>query len=179
MSKHRQISGLISAKTLDIRPKSIPLSRPRGIKAKGIGYERELEKAIPVAKRGQWFEFKDSRGWGYCQPDFLLEGKNSIVVLEAKYTWTLDGHLQIEELYQPVVEKASGKNVLGIVVCKRLVTEMPRNLEIFQNLLSAVESAKRGKRAVLHWIGAGQLWPPYPAFGPRINSTIAERASRT
>lgn len=149
----RVISGLISAVDCP-RPDSIPKSRPRGRKAAGLRYERELAKALPKALHGQWFRFEDRIGRGHCQTDLLLETYWGWCVLEAKYTWTEAGHRQIDQLYRPVVERAMKRPTFGLVVCKVLTREVKPEW-ICSNLNSAVARASAGYKTVLHWIGAG------------------------
>lgn len=156
---HRLIQGLIFARELAGRPASIPLSRPRGIKAKGLRYEKVLAANLRHARHGVWFEFVDGRGHGHCQPDLLLDHEQSLVVLEAKYTWVPEAHSQIEHLYVPVLCKAYSKTVFGIVVCKVLSRDMPSHLTVTGDLAQALACASTGKRTVLHWIGKSALWP--------------------
>jgi len=151
---HRVITGLEWAKLLKSRPKAIPVGRPRGAKAKGIHYERELAKLLPGASAGRWFEFEDRNGHGHCQPDFVLSFASELVVLECKLTWVPAGHTQIEQLYQPVLESLSAKRVLGVVVCKNLLPDMP--VPVFGDLASAIAGARNG-RAVWHWLGVGGI----------------------
>ena len=138
------------------RPASIPVGKPRKkCKLAGLGYERDLAKALPAAKHGQWFEFRDRNGAGHCQTDLILDCPLGLVVLEAKYTWTEQGHKQVEKLYQPVLGQAfPGRNILGIVVCKVLTRETPRGW-VCRDLDSAIKRAFVGAPTVLHWIGAG------------------------
>ncbi len=159
----RQISGLIWAKSCG-RPKSIPVSRPRGRKAAGVRYERQLAAAVPQAQHGQWFEFQDRAGLGWCQADLLLKTKVGIAVLEAKYTWTPDGHKQVERLYIPVVEKVYNCPAFGMVVCRVLTSDTPRDW-IRRDLATALERAACCLPTVLHWIGAG-LGPLQANFKP-------------
>lgn len=150
----RFVKGLISADPC-ARPANIPKSRPRGRKAAGLRYERELAKGIPAAKHGQWFRFMDQNGIGCCQTDLLLKTPVGIAILEAKYTWTPDGHTQIDKLYIPVVEKANpGIPAFGIVVCKVLTADVDPSW-ICRDLTSAIAQSAAGRKAVLHWIGVG------------------------
>lgn len=147
---HRVISGLKWARGLEARPSVIPVGRPRGAKRHGVKYERDFAKALgPVAWHGKWFEFMDVNGHGWCQPDFVLRVGDSLIVLEAKYTWVPEGHSQIDQLYKPVLEGAFGLRVSGIVVCKNLTKEAPMATD---SLADAVQQALLGRRVVLHWI---------------------------
>lgn len=152
----RTIEGLISARTC-ARPGHIPKGRPRGVKAMGVRYERELARAIPTAVHGQWFQFVDKNGPGHCQTDLLLKTELGLFVLEVKYSWTPAGHLQVSKLYRPVVEKALGQRVWSIQVCRRLTQDTPRHF-VRTDLRAALVLAAGGSPAVLHWIG-GSLVP--------------------
>lgn len=161
----RVIRGLKWARALDARPSCIPVGRPRGAKAAGLRYERALAAALPGAKHGQWFEFEDLAGRGYCQVDLLLDsglrkdslGRVKLLILESKYTWTFEGHQQIEGLYRPVVERAYGCSVLGIVVAKRLIPGVQGIARICGGLEEAIAAGAGGGRVVLHWLGKGAL----------------------
>lgn len=148
----RKIEGLIWARALPRRPNGIPIDRPRGAKAEGIRYEKALARALPKANHGQWFEFEDSNGRGYCQTDLIFSWKGQIVVLEAKYTWRMAGHRQIEQLYRPILAKITGKPVLGVVVCKRLRPAVA--YPVFGDLEEALRaSGPQGPGPVWHWLG--------------------------
>ena len=151
----RRIKGLCWARVLPARPNGIPASRPRGAKAQGLRYERALAANLPSATHGQWFEFCDVNGHGFCQVDLLLPRGEVLVVLEVKYTWTWEAYRQLEELYLPVVEMALGGAVIGLQVCKRLVPEA-RSVTICASLEEAIQEAgERGeaRRSVWHWLG--------------------------
>ena len=158
----RIIHGLISADPC-LRPPNIPKSKPRGRKAAGLKYERDLACGLKLAItghfplwHGQWWRFIDANGLGVCQTDLILRTPVGIAVLESKYTWTQDGHTQLDKLYLPVVEKANpGVPAFGIVVCKVLTADVDPSW-ICRDLASAISrSAAGASRTVLHWIGAG------------------------
>ncbi len=142
------------------RPNVIPLARPRGkAKQAGLRYEAQFAKWLPEARHGQWFQFKDSSEIRYCQTDFLLARSGKLVVLECKYTWTEAGHEQIEQLYGPVLKAASGREAIGVVVCKRLRDGFHAGVKIVHDLDEAIHLNERGYRSVLHWIGSGDPVP--------------------
>lgn len=166
----RQIKGLKWARQLPGRPKCIPTSRPRGAKAEGLRYERALAKRLPLAAHGVWFEFADSNGPGYCQPDFLLTLPNgALAILECKYTWVAEAHAQLAGLYAPVVREARGADVVGVVVCKRLVEGM-KGTVVTADLWHACQLAFAGLRPVLHWLGKSTV------AGPRLLDCVANLA---
>ena len=149
----RTIIGLISAAPC-LRPSCIPKSRPRGKKAAGLKYERDLAKGLPDGTHGQWFAFVDQKGSGYCQTDIIVDTGLGLAILESKYTWTMVGHQQIARLYKPVAEMIYRKRVFGIVVCKVLTRDTPRDW-VCRDLRSAIGRACAGEPTVLHWVGAG------------------------
>lgn len=165
----RIIDGLKWASKCE-RPSCIPEARPgRGPKGMGIRYERALSWALPEAVHGQWFEFEDSRGLGYCQTDLLLEqGPSRVLCLECKYTWTPIGHMQLERLYRPVVEEALGREFFGVQVCKVLMPETARQARIVSRLEDVRELAGLA-RCVWHWLGTGVRRPrPRVSHDPRV-----------
>lgn len=159
----RIVSDLQWAKALDGWPDSIPKSRSRGIKALGRRYEGAVAHQLGAgATRGQWWRFRDANGPGLCQTDFILEGARWVVILEAKHTWTPGGMDQLHYLYIPVVGMATGKQVVGVQVCKHLVPYHTGS--VFTDLESAIASAKETWRVkaitrcvTLHWRGVGPI----------------------
>ncbi len=158
----RFVNGLVLAEPCD-RPACIPKVRKlRGRKAAGINYETNLAGSIRLGLtgvlplwHGQWFRFIDRNGGGFCQPDILLKTEVGTAILESKYTWTPAGHLQLEKLYIPVVEKAwPGVPAFGLVVCKVLTPDVDRAW-ICRDLRSAIARSSAGLKTVLHWTGAG------------------------
>ncbi len=155
----RAIQGLKWARALASRPSCIPKGRASGAKAEGLRYERLVAKRLPVARHGQWFEYEDLKGHGYCQTDIIMEIQGCRVVLEVKYTWTAEGHYQLERLYLPVVEAVYGAPVVGVVVCKRLEEKMPGTV-VTGDLWHALQLGRSGKRPVFHWIGRSTITSP-------------------
>lgn len=150
----RQIRGLKWARALDVRPKTIPIGRPRGAKAAGIRYERELGMYLgEFWIHGPWFEFEDVNGAGYCQPDFIRMSNAGIDVLECKYTWTMEAYKQLEGLYCPVLGMIYHLPIRAVQVCKNLIPESALNSGIDSNLEAALSS-----NTILrswHWLGTG------------------------
>lgn len=164
MGNKRVISGLKWAQVLADRPKCIPIGRARGVKAFGVRYEKTLAKQFPSEARGKWFEFEDRNGLGFCQVDLLLGQLGRLIVLEAKYTWTLAGHVELETLYLPVVEEAFGLPVKGVQVCRNLTPQTLDVAEIFHSVESAARAG--GGRSVWHWMGDTTVVPRKRANDP-------------
>jgi len=148
----RVVRGLRWARMCE-RPPCIPQGRARGAKGKGVAYERQLAAFLPHASYGQWFEFEDSSGLGYCQVDLLLPDGDLLICLEAKYTWTMDAHRELRDLYLPVVGEVTRKEVRGVVVCKVLTpyTLHPRSTSIED----MIYHASVYEQSVWHWLGSG------------------------
>lgn len=147
----RRIDGLKRAELLSERPSVIPVGRPRGSKAAGLRYEHAFGAALPQLKHGPWFSFQDNAGFGYCQPDFLLERANSVVLFECKLSLVAEAFEQLFGLYKPVVERALGKEAFGIVVTKHL--RPSGGLAICSRLEDALYQVVLKKPTVLHWLG--------------------------
>lgn len=162
--RHRRISGLLSARRLDCRPPSIPIGRPRGAKAAGMRYQRLVEKALLAAFPGSgldvgpWFEFTDSAGRGYCQPDALMYNitDDSYMIIEIKLSNFQAAEAQITELYKPVIERAIGSRVSGMIVLKNLSPEVPA-ARIFDDFRRAMVCAQCEWFPVWHWLGHGGI----------------------
>ena len=94
MSKRRLVINKLQwAKALDERPSFIPSPRLTGVKRAGVLYEKrvaEYMKAIYGEENvlyGQWYNYKDRRGEGYCQSDIVIlphKGKKEIIIMECK-----------------------------------------------------------------------------------------------
>ena len=149
---YRSIVGLEYA-ALCLRPAHIPKSRPKGVKAAGLRYEKALAAAIPRAEHGQWVEFRDLNGPGHCQMDLLIEGSKRIVVIECKLTDVETGRRQLEELYFPVVRMIwPDKKPLGIVAARHLSKE-PDFSRVRSSLKEAIKAAEYEKIIpTLHWL---------------------------
>lgn len=152
----RRLEGLQSA-TPCSRPPTIPQGRARGAKAAGLRYEKDLLKTLKIAfplsaiSYGQWFSFTDTNGPGYCQPDILLPLRQSLVILEAKYSWVPEAHLQIERLYRPICQFVFQRLILGVVVTRRVTPGMGR-VCVTSSIEEAVLRASEGYQTVLHWL---------------------------
>lgn len=146
---HRAVNGLLWARQALRAPHREP-KRKRGAKAIGIRYEKALAKALPSARHGLWFEFCDTNGRGYCQPDFLIELLGAPFVLEAKLRDVSGGLAQIMELYQPVLREVLGQPVFGIAIVRTL-SVLPPRVVAWHNLREAALAALRGTPSVLLW----------------------------
>lgn len=153
---HRHLQGLQWAFAREMGPWDGKIRRPRGAKAAGLRYEKSVGEALgPTWTRGSWYEFRDARGRGWAQPDFWgylspHEGIPCRLVLECKYTWTLEAHTQLQDLYLPLITRAHHCRALGAVVCKVLTPVTPRQ-HVVGTLHAAEILARRGVLPIIHW----------------------------
>jgi hypothetical protein len=152
--QYRTIVGLRWAHPLPSRPDCIPASRPRGAKAAGLRFERELAKALPSCLHGTWFEFEDKLGHGYCQADVIYTlGYNFAAVIEVKYTLVPGAHSKLLNLYVPIVSRALNIDCVGVVAVKNLDPRYRRG-RIYTDLPSAAQaSVANSYPALLQWSG--------------------------
>lgn len=153
MDLPRQIAGLQWARPLAAKPTFRPEPRPSPAKRAGLAYERRVAATVGFGRHGDWFEFLDSSGPGYCQPDIWgPDGKGGIVVLECKLTWTLSARLQIQGLYGPVLEHIFKCPARGVIICKNLLPTTPRGL-VYGDLREAMGRATSQNPTICHWPG--------------------------
>lgn len=162
---HRTIVGLEWAEPLARRPACIPESRPRGVRATGLRYERkaaaEIHRALGQSLvRGQWFEFVDANGHGYCQCDGLFYDirTDAYVVFEFKLTEVDEARSQLKNLYLPVIETAWPRfqKPRGVVVARHLTRETNVDL-VCDSLWKAITFERPDTIPTLHWIGRSAL----------------------
>jgi len=147
----REIHDLRWVKTLEARPKCIPQGRPRGVEAAGVRFERDVEAHLSAfgASRGVWFEYHDAQGHGFAQVDFLWRQRDYIIVGEAKLTWCTLAYMQLRKLYFPLLRTLFGLPVGGLVVCKNVTRETPRE-SVTSEVALALRAAQSGFIPVLH-----------------------------
>jgi hypothetical protein len=121
---HRVLTSLYSCQPLGSRPNCIPKARLSGVKLRGLTYEKRvgahLRSIFPKVYSGQWFQYVDATGGGYCQPDHFIVLKNGILCIECKLTETPVGFAQIRQLYRPILEKHYGLPVVGVQAARHI-----------------------------------------------------------
>ena len=138
MQKRRNvIRGLRWVKALDDRPRFISSPRIKGIQRAGLIYENRIAnymKALYGDKvlHGQWYEFEDRRGLGWCQPDIIVlpdKDRKFILVLECKLKATKKAWVQLNYMYLPVLERIYPQTEIRLVqVVKNLNKELKLDL---------------------------------------------------
>lgn len=138
----------------------------RGSKAQGLSYEKKLGQALaqwpagagsaPRIHHGQWFEFCDSGVVRHCQPDFMFRRGGTAVVIEAKLTDTPRAYSQLRGLYFPVLERALGVPVRGVVVCQRVRRDSG---QVWAGLEEALAGTGEEDIPLVQWLGrGGSVW---------------------
>lgn len=130
MGKRRSLKGLTKAQFIDERPKFIPpQAKLRGAMKKGITYENKVAKYLKALCKGevihgQWIEYVDRQGLGWCQPDILIVPKtkrHSLVIVECKLTATPRAKNQLKYIYLPALQMIYPKHTIKLVqVCRNL-----------------------------------------------------------
>lgn len=126
--RRKSIKGLKWAKLLDAQPTFVP---DNGVYTKvqraGLLYEKKVGDYLEALYgkyllKGPWFEFEDSRGKGYCQPDFILKLKKEVVIIECKLTARNSAEGKLRNVYQVVVKEALSTSlpIKMIQICKSL-----------------------------------------------------------
>lgn len=148
----RSVRGLKWARSCE-RPSFVHNGPKRGVKRQGIRYENAFAGALsaefPQAKHGQWWEFEDDNGRGFCQTDVLLTGPQAAVVFECKLSLVAEAFVQLSDLYLPVVQRALALPASGIVVTRHLRrgSGAPIVAQLSEALLIAPTEIP-----ILHWL---------------------------
>jgi hypothetical protein len=142
------------------RPSVLPKRRVhyRNLKAVGLRFEKAVCAAVKSLRmgatvHGQWFEYFDANGHGYCQTDVLVLRRDDALVLECKLTEVEEAEAQLEDLYVPIVRRVYRLPVVGIVVVRHL-TRLTNAARVCDSLEAAI---KAEPWPILHWIGRGPI----------------------
>lgn len=149
----RRVEGL---RWVQPRANPWPRVRLRGSRAAGIRFQKTVGRAIPTAKRDQWFEFLDVHGLGYCSPDLFLLGHTYTWVLECKLTATDEADAQLGGLYLPILAHYSGREARGIVVVRHLRPQVDLS-RVRADLRACLRDATPTYFPILHWLGRGPI----------------------
>jgi hypothetical protein len=158
---HRVVCNVQWAKECS-RPTCIPQTKrkPRGSKGFGLSYEsrfaENIQRSLPGAKHGQWYEYRADGQCGYCQPDVVVPLTGAVLVLECKLRNVEQAEGQLVQLYLPLLRACYARPVWGIIVARSL-SALPAGSLVARNLLEALQMAKNDVVPVLHWLGRGPI----------------------
>jgi hypothetical protein len=95
--------------------------RPRGLRRKGVLFEREVQKVLCAAGQGlyfpsPWIIYRTAAEPArdcWCQPDGLLFRpiRGQIYIIECKLSHTAEAWWQLREVYEPVLSAMFPKNL--------------------------------------------------------------------
>ncbi len=97
---------------------------------RGLRYQRSVESALAswadsrslAVEFGPWFRFSNPGGYPFrwCQPDVIVDPGPGLplVVLEVKLAFEPRAWWQLDSLYRPVVEHATGRKVRVAAICQ-------------------------------------------------------------
>ena len=74
----------------------------------------------------QWFQYWDQNGSGFACPDLFIVRPDSLVLFEAKLTYTPNAESQMRELYAPILEAQFRKPIVSCVVFRNATPEVSR-----------------------------------------------------
>src|ERR1700675_1625475 len=125
-SAPRRVDGLVSCSLAQSSP--WPKVRLKGARAKGKAYERKVGKLFRKLMgeqtlqgelfEGQWLAFYDANGRGYAQPDYYILAPAVVLLVEVKLKQNTDAHLQLDQLYRPLLERLYALPVVMLQVFK-------------------------------------------------------------
>jgi len=162
------------------RPNVLPRRKVdyRNLKAVGLRFERAVGVAVRSLRIGtvlcgQWFEFFDANGHGYCQPDILIIRRDDVIVLECKLTEVEEAEAQLEDLYVHIVRRVYALPVKGVIVVRHL-SRTTSTASVCDSLNDAL---RMDPWPILHWIGRGPIGHTVRAPSGRTIDTAARRSA--
>lgn len=143
-----RLAQLQECRPLTARPVFIPRARLRGVKLKGLTYERRVGKSLKAiwshVRSGVWFEYRDSDGQPrWCQPDHFVPLAKTVILFECKLSEKEEAWQQMRCLYAPILEMHYQLPVTCVQVCRFLRTGNGLILD---------------PRQALEWPGGDFLW---------------------
>jgi len=164
MAKPRKVAGLRWAEWTSCPPFAAAPRRRTGPQKAGLAFQRNATRALAhlgtALHAGPWIRFEDRNGPGFAQPDILLAGTSTFLVLECKLKFTPSAILQLDALYRPLLEAlVPSTPIRRAVLCKYLTPQakalIPRPaLEVWWD-----DIPHSGSCAILSWNGQGRLFP--------------------
>lgn len=160
--KRTSLKGLEWVEHATGRP-SFPASVKKAMRANqiaGLVYERKLGEYLEDrygedrVLHGPWLRYKDDRGIGYAQPDFVILPEDDggvLIIVEAKLSYTkTSAERKLKYIYEPLVKEVWpwASEYKLVQACKNLREWTPREL-VFRDIGEAFTHPERYK--VLHW----------------------------
>jgi hypothetical protein len=138
--------GLVDCGRLKCRPSFIPRSRPKGLKGKGLSYERKVGKVLNVlfshVHSGAWFRYSDRVREGVCQIDHYVCLGSYTLLIECKLSENQEAWEQMKSLYAPILEQYFGVPVARV--------QATRHLRTGRKLILDPREARPGQEALWH-----------------------------
>ena len=103
-----------------------------------------------------WIAFATVReaSFRHCQPDFLLETPDAILLCEIKLSHTLDAFWQLEHLYGPVVSQLFPEKLLRKIEITRSFDPailFPKPMRLFFSFEQILRTPGNSAIEVLQW----------------------------
>lgn len=153
------IHGLVSAESCR-KPQNLPRGRATSRAAANLGlrYEKKVVLAISESittpkirlEHNPWFRFVDSSRSGYASPDILLFCGSFMVIVEIKYTFTVEALRKVRRFYEPIVRGVYQLPAIPMIVARNLTPEAPK-----PNYTIHAALGETGH--LLHWMGEGKI----------------------
>jgi len=127
----------------------------------GLRYESKVHDELK-GKFGRWFmagpviEFFDGNSKydkRFCVPDGLIRHHTRMVVCEIKSQHMPEAWWQLRKLYEPVVRKLWGRELVLLEICRSYDPQMPfpEKVEFVEDIGKFALEAKDGTLGVLQW----------------------------
>jgi hypothetical protein len=115
-----------------------------------------LQRSLPGARHGQWYEYQADGQHGWCQPDVVVPLAGAVLILECKLKNVEQAQGQLVQLYLPVIRACYARPTWAAIVVRSL-SALPSGSLVARNLLEALQMAKQDVVPVLHWLGRGPI----------------------
>lgn len=136
----REVRGLKWAR-FGPKPHYLTSQKQRGLRAKGLAYERKVGKALlldhPNALLGQWIYFEDFKGPGVAQPDILLTLGNSLHIIECKLSYKEEAEEKIRRVYGTLLRHIYPDHVLHFTQVFRNFNGYAGDVTLWKDLFDA------------------------------------------
>lgn len=118
-----------------------PESKPRGLKAAGLSFEREagdwLARHCPTMLRNPWLEYGRGK---VCSPDFVLHVDGRTLIGECKLTAKRGSFGKLLRLYLPLGREIWGPGCEAFGIARNVVAKGNKPVWDWKGLLAAPAS---------------------------------------